>query len=204
MKILLLVIIIIAGGFFFFNQKTSKKSICPLNNTNIITIGDSLANGFGINNEDSFAIQIPKKLNKNATKRGIDGETTSGLLQRIDSELNKNNIAAIIISIGGNDILRNINKEKTKQNLDLIVKKAKEKTSCVVLLGVPDGVLGSIVGNVSPIYNEIANKYNVLLESSSMPKILKSSSLKVDQIHPNKEGHSMIADNIVGLIKRNK
>lgn len=203
MKFIILACLIAIGGFFIFH-KQSPKSICPLNNANILTIGDSLANGYGVDENDSFAIQVPKILNKNPIKRGINGETTIGLLARIDRELQVENLAAIIISIGGNDFLKNVDKNTTKRNLDLIVEKAKAKNKCVVLLGVPDGVFNGLVGGVSSIYTDAASKYGVLLESKSMPEILKHSYLKVDQIHPNKEGHSIIAKNIVTLIKNAK
>lgn len=201
MKVLALACLIVIGGFFIFNKHSKPQSLCPLTNANILTLGDSLANGYGVDENDSFAMQTPKILGKNAIKRGINGETTTGLLGRIDRELQVDNIAAIIISIGGNDFLRKIDSSTTRQNLDLIVKKAKAKNKCVVLLGVPDGVLGGLMGGVSSIYDDISSKYNVLLESSSMPSILKSSSLKVDQIHPNKEGHNIIANNLAKLIR---
>lgn len=204
MKILLFICLIIIGGFFVFHHKSTKSGICPLNNANIITLGDSLANGFGVDENDSFAMQIPRILGKNAIKSGIDGEISTELLARIDKELQVPNIAAIIISIGGNDFLRKTNSDLTKRNIEAIVKKAKLKSSCVVLLGVPDGILGGLVGGVSSIYKDIADKENILLESNAMPRILKQHALKVDEIHPNSEGHSIIAQNIANLIKTAK
>lgn len=166
----------------------------------IITLGDSLANGYGVSENDSFAIKTALNLRKRAIKRGIDGEVSAGLLSRIDSELNSQNLAAIIISIGGNDFLRKIDKATTEHNIREIVRKAKVKTACVVLLGVPDGLLGGLAGGVSSIYTDIAKAEGILLEKSAMPKILKQHSLKIDEIHPNSDGHAIIAENIAKLI----
>lgn len=69
-----------------------------------------------------------------------------------------------------------------------------------MLLGVPDGLLGGLTGGVSSIYTDIAKDEGILLEKSAMPKILKQHSLKIDEIHPNSEGHAIIAENIAKLI----
>lgn len=203
MKALVIIAIIAVGGFFILRDST-PKGICPLNGTHIITLGDSLANGFGVNDDDSFAIKIPQILGKSAIKLGIDGEISSELLARIDSELVGKNLAAIIISIGGNDFLRKLDKATIERNIKVIVQKAKAKSSCIVLLGVPDGILGGLVGGISRVYYDIAESEGVLIESSAMPQILKQHSLKVDEIHPNKDGHAIITQNIIELIKKAK
>lgn len=200
MKILILVCIVALCGFLVFKDST-PKGICPLNGESIITVGDSLANGFGIDDNDSFAIMIPKMLGKSAIKSGIDGEVSGELLARIGSEIEGKNLAAIIISIGGNDFLRKYDKSVTQRNIEAIVRKAKAKTSCVVLLGVPDGILGGLAGGVSSVYYDIVKSESILLEKDAMPHILKQHSLKVDEIHPNKDGHNIIAQNIIDLIR---
>ena len=203
MKILALICAVALCWFFIFRDST-PKGLCPLNGDSIITLGDSLANGFGVSDEDSFAIQIPRILGKNAIKLGIDGEVSAELMARISRELNGKNPAAVIISIGGNDFLRKFDKATTAQNIRAIAQKAKAKTSCVVLLGVPDGILGGLVGGVSSVYYDIAKAEGVLLEKDAMPQILKQHSLKVDEIHPNKDGHAIIAQNIAELIRKAK
>lgn len=203
MKALAIIALVAVCGFFILRDST-PKGICPLNGTHIITLGDSLANGFGVNENDSFAMKIPQMLGKSAIKSGIDGEVSSELLARVERELVGKNLAAIIISIGGNDFLRKMNADSTKANILEIVRKAKAKTSCVVLLGVPDGILGGLAGGVSRVYYDIAGAEGVLLESSAMPQILKQHALKVDEIHPNKDGHALIAQNIAELIKKAK
>ncbi len=205
MKYILLAIAIIVGGIYIKHSRPKNTHICPLNNTYILTLGDSLANGFGVNESDSFAIKIPQALHKIPIKRGIDGETTNDLLARINSELSQtNNLAGVIISIGGNDFLRKYDEHIIKQNLDNIIKQTKRYTTCIVILGVPSGVISGITGNISPIYKEIANKYDVIIDATSMPKILKDNDLKVDQIHPNQAGHTIIANNIVQLIQQHQ
>lgn len=205
MKFLILAVLAaVFGGMFVFN-KHSSAGLCPLKNEYILVIGDSLANGYGVNENDSFALKIPTHFKKNPIKRGINGERSDGLLGRIDSELARlNSVGAIIISIGGNDILRKVPSTSIENNLNAIILKAKQKTNCVILLGVPDGVFSGIVGGVADFYENLAKKHGVLLDSKSMPKILKSSNLKLDQIHPNNLGHEIITQNIIEMMEKNK
>lgn len=206
MKYLLLATILIVAGLLYFKAPASKNQhICKLNNDNIITIGDSLANGFGVNPENSFAVKTAVLLGKNPIKKGVDGETTSELLNRIDDELKATpSIAAVIISIGGNDFLKNRDEETVKSNLNTIVQRAKKYTDCIVLLGVPSGVFGSVIGGISSIYKDVSDKFNIIVEDKAMQMILKDINLKVDYIHPNTEGHEIIANNIANLIKNNQ
>ena len=99
MKYIALIIVTISIFIFIkTNNKQENKRICQLNNENIVTIGDSLANGYGVNTNDSFAIKTAQMLHKNPIKLGINGETTSQLIQRLDSTLNGiKSISAIII-----------------------------------------------------------------------------------------------------------
>ena len=69
----------------------------------------------------------------------------------------------------------------------------------MVVLGVPDKPLGL----VADFYEDIASEQKIILDTS-MGKILRSGSLKVDQIHPNAQGHEIIAQNISNLIKKAK
>nr|MBP3725035.1 hypothetical protein [Campylobacter sp.] len=198
-KIVFVVVAVLVAGFLL-TRPNSPKSICDLKGSNIITIGDSVANGFGVSPNDTFAFKVAKNFGKNAVKLGIDGEISAELLGRIDSELNKfNNISAILISIGGNDILRKIPQNTTQNNLTQIIQKAKNYSTCVVVLGVPDKPLGL----VADFYEDIASEQKIILDTS-MGKILRSGSLKVDQIHPNAQGHEIITQNISNLIKKAK
>lgn len=204
MKFILIIAIVAFIGYkLTIDNISSSKKICQLNNTNIITIGDSLANGYGVAENESFAFQVPKNLNKNPYKLGINGETTSELLARFDSTIaGIKDIGAIIISSGGNDFLKKQDKQNTKINLEKIINKAKAYTDCVIMLGVPSGLLGGLSGNVDSMYYELAKKQNIILDDKSMPKILISPNLKIDQIHPNSSGHQIITKNIITLISK--
>ena len=191
--------------FVFVKINSSQKipsKLCPLKEDSIVVLGDSLANGYGVGERESFALKIPITLNKKPSKMGIDGETTIGLLNRMDLALDSiPSIAAIIISIGGNDFLRKIERSQTLSNLESIILKAKKRTNCVILLGVPSSIYSN---GVDSMYINLAKKYKLILDSISMPLIFKNRDLRVDAIHPNENGHSLIAKNMLDLINQYK
>lgn len=185
--------------FIFYGD---SKGLCPIDKDNIVAIGDSLANGYGMDLHETFVYRVASELNNKEVKLGINGEVTSELLDRMVLELDRiGSISAIIISIGGNDFIRSVNRNIVESNLDKIVKYAKQYSSCIVVLGVPSDVKNVLIGGVDPIYKNVKKANNIILDDTSMPRILKNRDLKLDHIHPNVHGHKIIADNIVDKIK---
>ena len=54
--------------------------------------------------------------------------------------------------------------------------------------------------STAQIYYEIATELNVPLEDSALEEILGDNYLKIDQIHPNKEGYKILANRVANLI----
>lgn len=74
----------------------------------IIALGDSLTLGYGLPDEESYPSQLTARLGKDGydysvQNAGISGDTTAGLLSRIDWTLEGANPALIILAIGSND-----------------------------------------------------------------------------------------------------
>lgn len=63
----------------------------------------------------------------------------------------------------------------------------------------PDSAISAFSGAVASFYKDLANLQNVLIDDKSMPQILKDRALLLDRIHPNEQGHELIAKNILSL-----
>ena len=197
-----IIIFLVVFGVIFLYSKKEKQNTCDLKGQNILVLGDSIANNYGLDVSENFGYKIASALNKKAIIKGVNGLTSAGLLARLNDDFSGiSDISAVLISIGGNDILRQISSTQSKQNIEKIANFAKSKSSCVVFLGVPDSALGALSGYGASFYDGIKDLKNVLLEDESMPKILKDRSLLLDRIHPNKQGHELIAKNILSLIR---
>lgn len=170
---------------------------------NVIVLGDSLVAGYGLLKNDGFINQLQNKINSNNMKLnlvngGVSGETSSGLLNRLEWVLEEQ-FDGVIVSIGANDTLRGINPELTFQNINNILNYLKKNQIPSMLIGMkaPNNLGKDYVSEFNKIYPNLAKIYRV----SFYPFFLKDVALvpslnQDDMIHPNKKGVKKIVENI--------
>jgi len=170
---------------------------------NVIVLGDSLVAGYGLLKNDGFVNQLQNKINSNNMKLslvngGVSGETSSGLLNRLEWVL-EDQFDGVIVSIGANDTLRGINPELTFQNINNILNYLKKNKIPSMLIGMkaPNNLGKDYVSEFNKIYPNLAKIYRV----SFYPFFLKDVALvpslnQDDMIHPNKKGVKKIVENI--------
>lgn len=176
----------------------------------IIFYGDSITAGYGLGTEFAFPQLIGDKLNNagyeiDVVNAGLSGETSAGGLTRIDWILNRR-FDVFVLELGGNDGLRGIPVAETKKNLQKIIDKVKEKYPDTQIV-----VAGMMVPpNMGPDYSEaFVQVFKELAETNKttyIPFILDGVGgieglNQPDGIHPNVEGHQIIADKIYPVIK---
>lgn len=177
----------------------------------VAALGDSLTQGYGLAQGDGFVPQLQAWLDANGAQAqilnaGVSGDTTAGGLSRLDWTLN-DEVGALIVTLGGNDLLRGIPPETSRANLDAILIKAKAQGLPVLLIGV------TAPGNFGPdykaafdaIYPELAAAHDTLLIPSFLAPIeaVRDESgddaamltlMQADGIHPNADGVALIVD----------
>jgi acyl-CoA thioesterase-1 len=117
--------------FIIFSIILTPISAAAQNIETLLMFGDSLTQGYGLQPEDGLVNQLQNSLNEdnikvNLINAGISGDTTAGGDSRIDWSLTSN-IDAVVVALGGNDMLRGINPKHTKKRLENIVVTIKEK-----------------------------------------------------------------------------
>ena len=93
----------------------------------VLLFGDSLMSGYGLPEDDHLSVVLEKKLKSEGYEiqifnGSISGDTSSDGLDRIEGELSDESYDLIIVGLGANDMLRRINPDQTKQNLEDIIK----------------------------------------------------------------------------------
>ena len=99
--------------------------------------GDSLMAGYGLTQNYHLDKILEKKFTNQQVKfinAGVSGDTTKGGLERLGWSLN-DNPDVVILGLGANDMLRGINPDTTKKNLDLMIQKIKEQNIAIILTG---------------------------------------------------------------------
>lgn len=179
-------------------------------NQTILFFGDSITAGYGLETEQAFPSLIQQKidslnLNYTAVNAGLSGETTAGGLRRVDWILQQK-VDVFVLELGGNDGLRGIDPENTKQNLQGIIDKVQEKypEAEIVLTGMqaPPN-LGDIYTNeFRSIFYELAEQNDVIFMPFILMEVAGNPELnQPDGIHPTAKGHQIVADNLWDVIK---
>lgn len=166
----------------------------------ILAFGDSITHGIGANNTESYPSVLANLSKRTVIESGIPGETTEEGLIRLKDVLEKYNPSLVILCEGGNDMLRQINDNRIKENLRSMVRLIKEKGIDVILIGVPKP--GFII-SVPDFYKDVAVEFNIPYDGKILKSILTDNRLKADPIHPNGEGYKKLATRIYELIKEN-
>jgi len=170
---------------------------------NVIVLGDSLVTGYGLLKNDGFINQLQNKINSNNIKLnlvngGVSGETSSGLMNRLEWVLEEK-FDGVIVSIGANDALRGINPKLTFQNINNILNYLKKNQIPTMLIGMkaPNNLGKRYVNEFNRIYPNLAKIYKVSFYPFFLKDVVLVPSLNQnDMIHPNKKGVKKIVENI--------
>ena len=179
-----------------------KKSQIKLEK--VLLFGDSLMSGYGLPEKDHLSVILEKSLKSEGYEiqvfnGSVSGNTSLDGLNRIEDELLDESYDLIIIGLGANDMLRRINPNQTKQNLDKIINIILDNNIKVILAGMvasPTNGL-SYKKEFDKIYPDLSKKFELEL----IPFLLNGVALNPkfnqdDGLHPNEKGVLIIAETI--------
>jgi len=171
----------------------------------IFILGDSLAAGAGIDQDEAFPALLQKKIDDARLKyeivnAGVSGDTTAGGLRRIDWLLRRK-VDVLILELGGNDGLRGIPPASTRTNLQTIIDRTKTKypDTKIVIAGMqmPPNMGAEYTSAFREIFPDIAKRNKATLIPFLLEGVGGKPDLNLpDQIHPNPEGHRIVAENV--------
>ena len=161
----------------------------------VLALGDSLTYGYGAAPTAAYPVQLATLTGWKVINGGVSGDTTADALARLP-ELMRQHPKLVIISIGGNDFLRKLPESTTRANIGKIIQTVQAANIPAVLVATPHFTVGALFGKLSdhPLYQEIAEQYQIPLLSGTWSDILGDKDLKSDQIHANAEGYRKFAE----------
>lgn len=183
----------------------------------VLALGDSLTQGYGLPPEDGFVPQLQEWLrvrdhDVNIINGGVSGDTSAGGAARIAWSLTPD-VDAVIVSLGGNDVLRALPPTETRKNIEHILKTIAtlELRMIVIALPAPGNYGARYQSEFDAIFPELAQRYNasyvsnffrgLTLATQNGPSSL-SSFMQKDGIHPNTQGVRLIVDDLGPAIER--
>ncbi len=176
----------------------------------LLMLGDSLTQGYGLLEQDGLVPQLRDWLNKNdiqtrVVNAGVSGDTTAGGLERFEWSLTPD-IGAVVVALGSNDMLRGIDPDTTRDNLDGILKIAQSHNLRIMVVGVlaPLNYGPEYKNTFDAVFPDLAQKYSALYVESFFTPFLSENSdisamkdkMQSDGMHPNELGVAQIVSYI--------
>lgn len=187
----------------------------------IAALGDSLTQGYGLPAEEGFVPQLQSWLDAEGVEAkivnaGVSGDTTAGGLARVDWTLTPE-VDAMIVTLGGNDMLRGLDPAQARRNIDGILAAAQQAEVEVLLVGMsaPGNYGAAYQAQFEGLYPDLAEEYDTLFYPDFFAGLLAAEQgsaatrsetirryFQGDGIHPNAEGVALIVQDIGPAVAR--
>jgi acyl-CoA thioesterase-1 len=171
----------------------------------VIVLGDSIAAGNGLDENQAFPTLLQKKIDQAGWKfevvnAGVSGDTSAGGLRRIDWLL-KRTCDVLLLELGGNDGLRGLPVEAMQNNLQSIIDRTRAKypQAQIVIAGMkmPPNLGADYARAFQQVFSALAKKNKATLIPFLLEGVGGNPELNLpDRIHPTAEGHQIVAENI--------
>jgi acyl-CoA thioesterase-1 len=180
----------------------------------VAALGDSLTQGYGLPPDQGFVSQLQGWLDArgaeaNLINAGVSGDTTAGGAARVDWTLTPE-VDALIVALGGNDMLRGLDPAAAKANLAGILEAAGARDIPVLLVGMeaPGNYGADYKAAFDAAYADLAAEYGALYHPNFLRGLTADTDtatalrryMQPDGIHPNPEGVARIVADIGPMV----
>lgn len=174
----------------------------------ILVVGDSLSSEYGLTRGTGWVALLKKALTEahiesDILNASISGDTTSGGVTRLKRLLAKHTPSLVILELGGNDALRGLPLEMTRQNLNTMATQARENGAKVVIVGmqIPPNYGREYATGFKEVFESVA-KQN---QASLVPFLLEGVAadpkyLQADNLHPNELAQPQMMRNVLEVV----
>ncbi len=177
----------------------------------LVAFGDSLTAGYGVDLVYSYPAYLQTLLDAGGYRyrvvnAGISGDTTAGGLTRLPNIIAMKP-AVVVLELGGNDGLRGLTLNQTRENLDAIATGLRKQGTEVLIAGItlPRNYGPDYIRDFEQIYVDLARKHKLPL----LPFLLEGVALNAktedlmqeDGIHARPAGNQIVAQNVYDALK---
>lgn len=164
---------------------------------NIICFGDSITWGYGVDPGEDYPSAMSKMTDIPVINAGLDGDTSTEALNRIDTDIIDRDPLLVIIEFGGNDFLRRIPPEVTVDNIRKMIDKIQSKGA---MTAIADVSMGMVMSEYRLVFYKISRETDTIFIPNLLSGIITNPRLKSDFLHPNRDGYRLLAQRIYRTI----
>ncbi|HUO55256.1 MAG TPA: arylesterase [Rhodoblastus sp.] len=173
----------------------------------IVALGDSLTAGYLLPAEAAFPVVLQRALaakgrDVEIVNAGVSGDTSAGLLARLDWALGDGADGAIV-EIGANDMLRGLDPEKTRENIDAILARLTARNIPFLIAGMraAPNLGGPYAAEFEPLFAALAQRYQAPLYPFFLEGVAGHPDKQLpDGMHPNAAGVEVIVAAILPAV----
>ena len=184
-------------------RKAPRHAAIPVGST-VLALGDSLTFGTGAIAEAAYPRRLAELTGWQVVNGGVPGNTSAQARQRLPGLLAAHSPAAVLLSIGGNDFLRQVPEEQTRASIAAMLDEIRAAGAQPVLIAVPrPAILAALLGALDdhPLFESLAEERRVPLFASGWAAVLSDPALKADRIHANAAGYERFARELHGFLR---
>ena len=184
-------------------RDTSAATAAP--RSTIVFAGTSLTAGLGLVPDSAYPMLIQQKIDSaglpfQVVNAGVSGETSSGLLDRLNWLL-RGTFDVFVVETGANDGLRGIPPATLRANLETAIDRIKAKRPDATILLIQMEALPNLgaryTAEFHAVYPTVAREKGVTLLPFLLDKVAGRRDLNQgDGIHPNYVGERIVAANV--------
>ena len=184
-------------------RKSPRYAAIPAGST-VLALGDSLTFGTGAAAEAAYPARLAELTGWRLVNAGVPADTSAQARQRLPQLLAEHAPRAVLLSIGGNDFLRQVPEEQTRANIVSMLDEIRAAGAQPVLIAVPrPALMAALLRSLDdhPLYEALAKARRVPLFAAGWAEVLSDPRLKADQIHANAAGYERFARRLHGFLR---
>jgi acyl-CoA thioesterase I len=173
----------------------------------MLVVGDSLSAEYGLKGRGGWVALLEERLKKDkvparVVNASISGDTTSGGRSRLPALLRQHKPAVVVIELGGNDALRGLPLNMTRENLATMARAAREAGAKVLLVGMemPPNYGAKYAQDFREVFRHRGahreDRPGALLPQRRGRRADPLKYFQPDRIHPNESAQPMMLANV--------
>jgi acyl-CoA thioesterase-1 len=178
----------------------------------LLVVGDSLSAEYGLARGSGWVALLQARIAKEApgwtvVNASVSGDTTSGGRSRLPALLKQHQPALVVLELGGNDALRGLPLDMSRDNLRSMAQASKAAGARVLVAGmaVPPNYGRDYSERFVRLFAEVAQAEQAAL----VPFLLKGVAdvpnaealFQPDRIHPKAEAHPIMLGNVWPVLR---
>jgi len=198
-----LLIALAAAPLAACGRKTPRYAAIAPGST-VLALGDSLTFGTGAATEAAYPVKLAELSGWRVLNAGVPGDTSALAHERLPALLAEHAPKLVLLSIGGNDFLRQVPEAETRTNIAAMLDEIRAAGAQPMLIAVPrPAMIAALLRSLDdhPLYEALAGERRVPLFASGWAKVLSDPALKADQIHANAAGYERFARDLHGFLR---